>query len=317
MNISVIVPFFNSAQTLSLCVDSIVAQLDGHDELILVDDASTDESSLRGAYYKATHLVNHSNQGPASARNEGAFVARHEILVFVDSDVVLKGNEFEQVRKYFEAHPDCHALTGTLDITEGSHNFFTDYKNIYMNYIFSKCQREVNFIYGSFCAIRKEAFMPWPSKPRLGEDSHWGYLLVQEGFRIHLLRDICVTHLKVYNFKSLTINDYKISKNFTYLFLKYKRWNTLYTDEKFGHTTKHQKLSLVIASLTLLSVFNSFLASLSLLVFWFILNRDFLFFIKKKRSHIFFLKATAWTFFDHLIYSVGILRGLITYVRMK
>lgn len=315
--VSVIVPVFNGEKTIGACLESIKRQLTAEDELIVIDDASTDQTGKLIADFPAKYTRNSENQGPAVSRNIGADKAQGDILVFIDSDVVLKDDELEIVKKYFELHTNVDVVTGSLDPDLISHNFYTDYKNLYMNYIFSKCDRNINFIYGSFCAIRKQKFQPWPHDPRLGEDSHWGYLLTQNQKRIHLLSEIQVIHLKEYSLSSLAKNDFQIAKNFTLLFLRHQRWQTIYTQEKFGHTTKNQKISLVLATLATFLVFVNPSAAIIMAFIWLILNLEFLVKLEDARDFSFFLKSLCWTFVDHLIYTAGILHGCYSHWRAK
>lgn len=314
-HVSVIIPFYNASGTLRLCVDSILPQLSKNDELILVDDASTDGGIILPEDQRMACFQLKENQGAAAARSTGAKEAENEILVFVDSDIVLKGNEIQRVKDHFSNHHDVACITGTLDARHRPHNFFTDYKNIYMSYIFSKCSSEVNFIYGAFCASRKSSFVFWPERPRLGEDSHWGYLQSKKNLKIHLVKDISVIHLKRYGFVSLALNDYTIAKNFAFLFLKYRRWKTIYTEEKFGHTSKNQKISLLLSMLTLVTIFIYPFIGFLLVSLWLILNYQFLFYMRRERGFTFFLKSLFWTFLDHIIYSAGILAGSLNYLR--
>lgn len=88
--ISVIVPVYNSKDTLDKCVTSILSQTYGHFELILVDDGSNDGSSeLCDTFQtldnriKVLHKV---NGGASSARNSGLDSAIGDYICFVDSD---------------------------------------------------------------------------------------------------------------------------------------------------------------------------------------------------------------------------------------
>jgi len=54
------------------------------------------------------------------------------------------------------AHPDCAALTGLLSKEHPNAGFFSQYKNLYMHYIFKKMSERVTFMYGSINAFRKE-----------------------------------------------------------------------------------------------------------------------------------------------------------------
>ena len=90
MEISVIIPVYNTEKYLVSCIESILRQDNVSLEIILVDDGSKDSSSLICDEYankyeniKAYHI---KNSGPATARNKGFSVAQGEYVTFTDSD---------------------------------------------------------------------------------------------------------------------------------------------------------------------------------------------------------------------------------------
>lgn len=90
MDISVIIPVYNTEKYLPSCIDSILAQANVSFEIILIDDGSSDSSSCICDDYakkyeniKAYHI---NNSGPATARNKGFNVAQGEYVTFTDSD---------------------------------------------------------------------------------------------------------------------------------------------------------------------------------------------------------------------------------------
>ncbi len=89
--ISVIVPLYNGAKYLSQTIATLRALDYPALEIILVDDASTDESfalatSLIEDATNITLLSHEVNQGPAAARNTALQAARGEIIAFLDVD---------------------------------------------------------------------------------------------------------------------------------------------------------------------------------------------------------------------------------------
>lgn len=87
--ISVIVPVYNKEDYLRACVDSILAQNYRNMEVILVDDASTDDSgSICDSYGKKERVkvIHQENGGPTAACVAGMQAASGDYYLFVDSD---------------------------------------------------------------------------------------------------------------------------------------------------------------------------------------------------------------------------------------
>lgn len=96
ISISIIVPAYNVAAYIGACLAAIVAQLQAHHELIVIDDGSQDATGALLAALDAGHgagnlrIVTQANQGVAAARNHGLALARGAYIAFVDSDDVLR-----------------------------------------------------------------------------------------------------------------------------------------------------------------------------------------------------------------------------------
>jgi len=90
MDVSVIIPVYNTEKYLASCVDSILQQKDVSFEIILVDDGSTDASpSICDDYalkYDNIHTLHIQNSGPATAKNEGLKLAKGNYIALTDSD---------------------------------------------------------------------------------------------------------------------------------------------------------------------------------------------------------------------------------------
>ena len=92
--VSAIVPCFNHGRYLPDCVDSILDQEYPELEVIVIDDASTEESTLAAlaeleARERVTVLRQPQNSGPSVARNRGVAQARGRYILPVDSDNLL------------------------------------------------------------------------------------------------------------------------------------------------------------------------------------------------------------------------------------
>lgn len=102
MLFSIIIPVYNSEMYAAKSINSVISQSISDYELILVDDGSTDRSSIIcNAYaesYPFIRVYHQDNQGHTAARNAGLRVARGEYILFVDSDDWLDATILEDCR---------------------------------------------------------------------------------------------------------------------------------------------------------------------------------------------------------------------------
>lgn len=85
--IATVLPTYNRAAYLNEALDSILGQADPPDEIIVVDDGSTDGTAdVLAEYGDRIRVLNQDNAGASAARNTGAFAATSDWLTFLDSD---------------------------------------------------------------------------------------------------------------------------------------------------------------------------------------------------------------------------------------
>lgn len=89
-SISIIVPVYNVEKYLDACMHSVINQTVKPLEVILVDDGSTDSSSIicdkYSKEYDNIHVIHQKNGGLSEARNTGLVAAKGEYIIFLDSD---------------------------------------------------------------------------------------------------------------------------------------------------------------------------------------------------------------------------------------
>ncbi len=87
--VSVIVPTYNRANSLPRTIDSVLAQTHDDLELVVVDDASTDDTESVVKSYddpRVTYVAHTHNRGGSAARNTGIRATDGEYVAFLDSD---------------------------------------------------------------------------------------------------------------------------------------------------------------------------------------------------------------------------------------
>ena len=94
ITISIIIPIYNVERYLEECLESVVNQSDSFDEVLLINDGSTDNSLLICERYTSLYnnikLINKINEGPSIARNIGMQYASGDYIMFLDSDDFLR-----------------------------------------------------------------------------------------------------------------------------------------------------------------------------------------------------------------------------------
>ena len=107
--ISAVVVNWNGAGYLAECLDALFAQVPPSDEVLLVDNQSTDDSvALALARHPRLRVVQMgSNAGPCAARNRGVAEAGNELVLLLDNDVVLHAGALARMRAELEADPRC------------------------------------------------------------------------------------------------------------------------------------------------------------------------------------------------------------------
>lgn len=97
--VSLIVPIYNTSVYLRECLDSVLAQTYGALEVLLIDDASQDDSADIARAYAARDgrfkYMYRENGGLSAARNTGLDAAAGEWIAFLDSDDVLPPRAIE------------------------------------------------------------------------------------------------------------------------------------------------------------------------------------------------------------------------------
>ncbi len=110
--ISVIIPTYNPNIKIKECLDSLMNQTHRDLEIIIINDASTDETEKILETYKQKDsririIQNSTNQGPGVARNKGLDIATGEYISFLDSDDYLDLDTYEKVNEtIIEEKPD-------------------------------------------------------------------------------------------------------------------------------------------------------------------------------------------------------------------
>lgn len=102
--ISIIIPCYNVEKYIEKCIESIQNQTYNKNEIILVDDCSTDNTyniikELEKNNKNITVIKNKENMGAGKSRNEALKQAKYDLISFIDSDDFIENNFHEELLK--------------------------------------------------------------------------------------------------------------------------------------------------------------------------------------------------------------------------
>jgi glycosyltransferase involved in cell wall biosynthesis len=112
MTISVIVCAHNEARYLPACLHSILAQSRVPDELLVINNASTDETSFVASQIPHVRVVDEPRKGLVVARETGRRRASGDLLIYLDADCRAPLNWVERIERRFDRDATLIALSG-------------------------------------------------------------------------------------------------------------------------------------------------------------------------------------------------------------
>lgn len=109
-SIAVVIPAYNAASYVCEALESVVAQSRLPEQIIVVDDGSTDRtaelvSAWGRKHLQALRLLRQTNQGVSAARNAGIRCAETDLVAFLDADDLFLPNHLERLERGFERLP--------------------------------------------------------------------------------------------------------------------------------------------------------------------------------------------------------------------
>ncbi len=107
LKISVILTTYNRADMVIEALESVLSQQELPDEILLVDDGSTDDTMEKiRPYQERIKLLAQENTGISAARNTGIKTAKHDWLTFLDSDDLWKPQKLRRQKEALGQNPE-------------------------------------------------------------------------------------------------------------------------------------------------------------------------------------------------------------------
>ena len=111
MKVSVVIPTYNSAAVIRLTLDSVLRQTVQPDEILVLDDGSTDATlSILESYRPKVSVLRQQNRGVAAVRNELSRLAKGDLVAFLDHDDLWHPRYLEIQSRSFAMNPAAAAF---------------------------------------------------------------------------------------------------------------------------------------------------------------------------------------------------------------
>jgi glycosyltransferase involved in cell wall biosynthesis len=329
MKISVIVPVCNAAETLDLCLSAVCGSALEDHEVVVVDDASRDDSVMIAHKYPCRLIELKENQGAAAARNAGARSAGGQVLVFIDSDIVVPPDAIARLVRHLE-DPAIAGAIGVYSLKNRFPNFLSQYKHMVV------CFRDLmtgdvnqDSFKTAFLALKKEAFQSLEFDETLKhasiEDIEFGRKLIAKGFRFILDKDIQVEHVKKFGVSKYFRNQYQRSRDIGMSYMTARSHKFYLSKARKNAYAKAYVLRAPLGAAFFLLVFLAALCRVPLVLAGaaaimavsVVLERQFLGFVRKERGTGFALQCALFYMADGFICSLGVFRAALDLMLKK
>lgn len=201
---SIVIITYNRKNDLRECIDSILNQSYVPDEIIIVDNNSTDgtenyfKSELKNPLVKYIRLD--KNLGVAGGRNYGIKQASGDILVFIDDDSLIEPiNAIEKIIKKFEENPEIGIIAFKIVNYHTKTIWREEFPHIDKS-LNPEEEFETTYFIGAGHAIRREVFKKcglYPDDYFYGmEELDLSFRVIDKGFKIVYFPKVLVWHKK-------------------------------------------------------------------------------------------------------------------------
>ncbi|MDD3375259.1 MAG: glycosyltransferase family 2 protein [Candidatus Omnitrophica bacterium] len=201
--ISVIVPAYNRAEMLTRAIKSVLAQDYINFEIIVVDDASTEDIKQAVESFKDERILyfrQQENRGAAAARNIGMRKARGEYLAFLDSDDEFVPNRLSRLLEVFRSLEQKPGMifTNASEINTKREKVSTVDKDFRSGYVTTECKFPASVFTPTSCWIfRREACRGdfFDEEIQVGEDCDYFARIVRKQPSYFLNELLVVKHV--------------------------------------------------------------------------------------------------------------------------
>ncbi len=194
LTLTIVIPAYNEQDYLKGCLDSIAAQAVMPDEVIVVDNNSSDDTVKIAQAYGFVRVLHESNQHQSFAQKTGFNAARSDVIGRIDADSVLPADWVKKVKTYFADDRGLVAVTGNNEPYDTS--LPRTGTSLFKFYVDRASQLAGGrMLWGANCALRRSAWLKIShqvmTRGDIWEDYDLAFCLAPHG-RIRFADDIAV-----------------------------------------------------------------------------------------------------------------------------
>lgn len=115
--ISVVIPAYNEERIISRCLQALADQTDLPDEIVVVDNCSTDNTVHLAKQFPTVRIISEPRQGITYARQAGFDAANGDVIARIDADTIVHPGWIARIRQDF-TDPELHGQSGRAAIAE-------------------------------------------------------------------------------------------------------------------------------------------------------------------------------------------------------
>ncbi len=318
VSLSVVIPVRNDPANLELCLLALESSEYVDYEIIVVDDASTDDTAEVARRHDVCLIRQDTRSGPAAARNRGAEAAQHTTLFFLDADVCVQPGTLGLVAAKFLIDPAVDAFFGSYDASPGAPGFLSQYRNLLHHFVHQDGKQDAFSFWSGCGAIKKSVFLGLGgfdttySNASI-EDIELGSRLRDAGHRVELVKSIQVKHMKRWTFWLMILTDIK-NRGIPWTLLLLRQ-GKIPNDLNLRHS---QRLSAVMSAGLVVALSQLWLLLALALTFGIVvLNRRFYLFLYKAKHLWFVIQVIPVHVLYYLYSSVAFGAGLMVHLGQK
>lgn len=159
MKLSVVIPVHNAGTTLKYTIEAILHSTQKIDEIIVVDDHSTDNSLKIAKRFPVKAIELKNKTGAGAARNAGARRAKGEYIVFIDSDLYVKKDAIKNLIDTLILNNNVSCVVGLYSEIPFNKSISAKVQALKDHYDEYYANEKWSYVSATICGMKRDLFL--------------------------------------------------------------------------------------------------------------------------------------------------------------